>query len=125
MTRVSASLAQALGAKLPTPAKGSKYGNRKTIVGSLTFDSAKEARRYGELSLLQRAGQISDLALQTRFPLVVDTVTVAHYVADFTYLTASGERVIEDVKSPITRKESTYRLKFKIMAAMGLPVTEV
>jgi hypothetical protein len=69
MTRVSASLAQALGAKLPTPAKGSKYGNRKTIVGSLTFDSAKEARRYGELSLLQRAGEISDLALHRHRPL--------------------------------------------------------
>ena len=53
-------------------------------------------------------------------------MTVAHYVADFRYVrTADGVRVIEDVKSEITRKDKTYRLKAKIMAAMGLPVTEV
>ena len=35
-----------------------KYGNRKVSVNGIKFDSVKEARRYIDLSLLQRAGEI-------------------------------------------------------------------
>lgn len=38
-----------------------KYHNRKTVIDGITFDSAKEARRYMELKLLERAGEISNL----------------------------------------------------------------
>lgn len=103
-----------------------KFGNRKTVVDGITFDSAKEARRYGELKLLERAKVIRFLRTQPRFPLVVGETTVAHYVADFAYVrTADDVQVIEDVKSEATRKLPVYRLKAKIMAAMGLPVVEV
>ena len=106
--------------------KRSKFGNRKVEIDGLTFDSAKESRRYGALKLMERAGEIRFLRLQERFPLIVGETTVAYYVADFVYVrTADDVQVIEDVKSEITRKDSTYRLKFKIMAAMGLHVVEV
>jgi hypothetical protein len=102
-----------------------KYGNIKTPVGDLTFDSAKEARRYGELTLLQRAGQISDLRRQIPYPLIVNGVKVAKLVADFDYQEA-GELVVEDVKSPFTRKLPVWRLKSKMFAAQyGFPVREV
>lgn len=108
------------------PAKRPKYGNRQVKTPEQTFDSAKEARRYGDLVLMQRAGLIHDLRTQEAFPLVCNGVRVASYVADFVYIrTEDGATVVEDVKSEITRKNPVYRLKAKMMAAMGRPITEV
>ena len=45
----------------------SKYKNKKTQVDMYVFDSAKEAQRYRELKLLERAKEISNLELQPRF----------------------------------------------------------
>ena len=66
------------------------------------------------------------LFMAFQYPVAIPGVTVAKYIPDFVYLdNKTGREVIEDVKSPITKRESTYRLKFKIMAAMGLHVVEV
>lgn len=108
-----------------------KYGNRKTVVDGITFASAKEAKRYGELKLLERAGEIADLKLQPRFPLVVNGATVCTYVGDFSYHdtfqgAVMAQQVVEDVKSEATRKIATYRLKAKLFAALhGFPIREV
>jgi hypothetical protein len=103
----------------------SKYGNRKTIVDGLTFASAKEARRFGELKLLQRAGQIANLKLQPKFPLAVNGKVVCTYIADFQYDEFDG-LVVEDVKSEATRKNRAYRIKNKLFAALfGFPIREV
>ena len=109
----------------PLPAKRSKYGNRKTTVDGVTFDSAKEARRFLALKAEQAAGRISGLRLQVRFPLRVNDVRVCAWVADFVYL-RNGVRVVEDVKSEITRRHPVYRLKKKLVAAcLGIEITEV
>lgn len=47
-----------------------KYGNRKTTIGGTEFDSLKEARRYQELLLLERAGRITDLQTQVKYVLI-------------------------------------------------------
>lgn len=39
-----------------------KYNNRKIEVDGMVFDSKKEASRYEELLLLQKAGAISGTA---------------------------------------------------------------
>ena len=44
-----------------------KYNNKKVVLNGITFDSQKEARRYRDLSLLERAGEIKDLELQKAF----------------------------------------------------------
>ena len=44
-----------------------KYGNTKVKVDGITFDSKAEARRYGELKLLERAGEITSMELQPTF----------------------------------------------------------
>ena len=41
-----------------------KYKNKKVIVDDYIFDSIQESKRYKELKLLLRAGQIQDLELQ-------------------------------------------------------------
>lgn len=101
---------------------GNKYGARKTVVDGITFASAKEAKRYGELKLMERAGLIQGLALQPRFPLRVNDQLIATYVADFLFDEA-GETVVEDVKGVRT---PVYRLKKKLMKAIhGVEIVEV
>ncbi len=48
----------------------SKYKNQKCTVNDIEFDSKKEARRYGELLLMERAGTITDLQRQVTFELI-------------------------------------------------------
>lgn len=106
------------------PRKRSKMGNKKTCVGSFCFDSAKEARRYGLLALLERQGLIINLRMQVKYPLMVNGVLIASYVADFVYQ-KEGREIVEDVKSPFTRTLPVYRLKKKLMAAIhGIEIYE-
>jgi len=101
-------------AGLPMTIKRSKYGNRKTVVDGITFASAKEAKRFGELKLLEKAGVIADLTLQPRFPLKVNGLLICTYVGDFTYR-SDGASVVEDSKGFITPE---FRLKKKLMLAV-------
>lgn len=110
----------------------SKYRAVPTVIDNIRFASKAEARRYGELKLLAKAGEVRDLEIQPRFPLVVPTkgsvawTQVGHYVADFRYrLGAKGVLVVEDVKSKPT-KTPIYRLKKKMVEAIyGITITEV
>jgi hypothetical protein len=47
-----------------------KYGAKKTMVGEVQFASKKEAQRYMELQLLERAGEITNLRRQVKFELM-------------------------------------------------------
>ena len=97
-----------------------KYGNKKVVVDGYTFDSKKEARRYGELKLLVRAGRIKDLELQPKFELIptirtdTETLRKVSYYADFQYVDVeSGKIIVEDVKSVAT-KTPVYLLKKRL-----------
>jgi hypothetical protein len=104
-----------------------KYGNIPTAVDGITFASRKEARRWGELVIMQRAGLIRGLEPHPRYELVVNGRRVGHYTADFRYTdAATGAVVVEDTKSPATRKEAAYRLRRELMLAVhGIDVKEV
>jgi len=103
-----------------TSAKRSKYRNVRTILDGITFDSKKEAVRYADLKLLEKAGLIRDLELQPRIPLICNGVKIGSYVGDFAY-SERGIRIIEDVKSPAT-KTPVYNLKKKILATYSPPI---
>lgn len=91
----------------------SKYGNVKTKVDGITFDSKAEAKRYSELKMLEKSGVISNLELQPRFEICPrvkwngKTIAKRSYVADFKY-TENGIDIVEDVKGMRT---SVYILK--------------
>lgn len=82
----------------------SKYNATKTVVDGITFASKAEARRYGELKVLERAGEISDLKLQPRFDLYsAKLAKVGTYLGDFSYtefydMGVIAAEVVEDVK---------------------------
>jgi hypothetical protein len=103
----------------------SKYHATPTEVDGIRFASKAEARRYGELLLMEREGEIMDIRLQPRFPLLVNSVKVGTYVADFMYLIPGQPpvSVVEDVKGA---KTPVYRLKKKIVEAQyGIEIQEV
>lgn len=106
----------------------SKYGNHKTTVDGITFDSKAEAARYQKLLLWEKAGHIADLRRQVRFDLIPRqklggrTLPAVYYKADFTY-TQDGKYIVEDVKGMIT---PVYRLKRRLMLDKhGIEVQEV
>jgi hypothetical protein len=101
-----------------------KFRNKPTTLGGLTFSSKAEARRYGELSLLQRAGLITNIVVQPKFHIGVNGYHICDYIADFSYQ-ENGTEVVEDVKSHPT-KTPEYRLKKKLMQAVhGIEVKEI
>lgn len=103
-----------------------KYGAVRTELDGVTFASKAEARRYAELRLLEKAGEIEGLELQPKFPITVCGVKVCTYVSDFAYLPKGGlRRTVEDVKAAVT-KTRIYRLKVKLVFAVyGITITEI
>jgi len=77
-----------------------KYAAQAVVVDGHRFDSMAEARRYGELRMLERAGMVVGLVLQPRFELHAppNGVRIGCYVADFAYEHPTDGFVVEDVK---------------------------
>ena len=95
-----------------------KYHSKKTTIDGITFDSKKEANRYCELRLLEKAGKIKDLRLQHQFVLQPPfkkngkSIRAITYVADFVYYDFERMRnVVEDVKG---YKTDVYQIKKKM-----------
>ena len=99
--------------------KESKYRNTKIVVDNIMFDSIREAERYKELKLLERAKEVAELKLQPRFKLSCGGKPIKvrskgfpggrhlTYIADFQYWDcATHKTVVEDVKgfdTPVSR----------------------
>lgn len=100
----------------------SKYRNEPITIDGHRFPSKKEANRYKQLLLLQRAGAISALSLQVPFelqpafrhPITGKTIRAIHYIADFTYFDSDGKMHIEDVKGSEDFTTPEFKLKRKM-----------
>lgn len=124
---------------------GNKYHNKKITIDGVTFDSKKEARRFQELKILEKAGQISKLERQVKFTLIPaqrepDTIGArggrkpgkliereCAYFADFAYIEKqeNGEKVVvvEDTKG---MKTPEYIIKRKLMLyRFGIRIREI
>ena len=102
-----------------------KYNNKKETIDGLTFDSAKEARHYRYLRMLERVGEITELETQKTFELLPkqDGERAVKYSADFCYKDKEGKPVVEDVKG---YKTKDYILKRKMMLFFhNVKITEV
>lgn len=126
-----------------------KYGARKITRDGMVFDSLKEYRRWLELSLLERAGTITDLQRQVEFELIpaqyetferygkngkrlkdgqICVEKAVKYIADFVYQ-QDGKTVVEDVKGyrdPSSAGYAKFVLKRKMMLYFhGIKIKEV
>ena len=104
-----------------------KFNNKPVTVDGHRFASKAEAKRYGELKLMENAGKIDLLTLQSRYTLEVNGMRICAYSADFSYRafprTANKCIVVEDVKGVRT---PVYRIKKKLMKAIyGIDITEI
>lgn len=124
-----------------------KYGSKKTILDGIAFDSKKEANRWAELKILEKAGKIEDLRRQVKFVLIPaqyeDSTEVYQrgankgkpkrgklleheccYICDFAYRsTATDRMVVEDTKG---FKTKDYIIKRKLMLERyGIRIMEV
>ena len=117
-----------------------KYHSKKVELDGVKFDSKKEAKRYRELLLLERAGGIKDLQTQVKYELVPSQKDMSgrvieravNYIADFVYTDISGpvqKLIVEDVKGYRNTKGGAYALysiKRKLMLyKFGIRITEV
>jgi hypothetical protein len=135
--------------------KPSKYRAKPTEVDNIRFASKKEAKRYAELKLLEKAGEVRRIELQPSFDLfVVDhtvgarikraaarmrgegsildgRIKVGTYRADFAYeqqgLSASeNERWRRVIEDVKGFKTPVYRLKKKMVEAIyGITIREL
>lgn len=110
-----------------------KYGNRKVLMDGVEHASKKQGLRWVRLRQDERDGKIRNLRREVPYRLEVNGDLICKYIADHVYeipLENVGggwtETVVEDVKSPITRKNRAYRIKVKLMAAIyGIKIREV
>lgn len=136
-----------------TKSHRSRYANVKRHVhpDGTKLDSGRELRRYCDLLLLQKAGEIFGLRVHPRYPITIADVPILikskgypngrhlTYVADFSYIQwdktvmessdgtltgHEGERVIEDVKMESGFRTEIYKIKRALMEAMGRKITE-
>lgn len=118
------------GRRKATGSSGNKYGNRKIFEDGEVFDSRKEYRRWKELILLVKAGEISQLKRQVKYTLIPSQrepdITgprggirpgklierEVSYIADFVYTDKDGQTVVEDCKGMRTKE---YIIKRKLL----------
>lgn len=117
-----------------------KYRNTKVTVDGVTYDSKKEYRRFCELLLMEKSGEITDLRRQVEFELIPaqrepDTIgkrggikkgklieRKCSYRADFVYK-ENGKTVVEDTKGMRTKD---YIIKRKLLLYVhGIRIREV
>lgn len=113
--------------------KTNKYHSSKVEVDGIVFDSKKEAKRYQELLLLEKAGAIQDLQRQVKFVLIPSQYIQegkkrrcvereCAYIADFVYR-ENDRVVVEDTKGFKTKE---YIIKRKMMLHFyGVRIKEV
>lgn len=107
-----------------------KFSAIPTTVDGIRFDSLREARRWGELRLMERAGEIRGLRRQVKIelqgqkgPLLTRAGRRMRLTVDFAYEDArrGWATVYEDSKGMPTRD---YEVRRAVAQAMGIEVTE-
>lgn len=109
-----------------TKKKPRRFRNKPVQFGGLKFDSKREAERWGQLVVLEKLGHITELRRQVAYELAPAvklegerrTKPAMRYIVDFEYRGADDKLVVEDIKSPATAKESTFRAKLHLMKSV-------
>jgi hypothetical protein len=98
-----------------------KMHSKQTIVSGFNykFPSKLEARRYEQLILLERAGEIRNLKLQPEYvlssgyvdPNTGEKMRQVIYIGDFEYI-ENGKLVLEEIKGFET---DVFRMKWRLV----------
>lgn len=88
--------------------KRNKYLAVKVIRDGIKFDSKKECKRYAELKLLVKAGEIQSFIHQVPFIYEIEGKKMFKYIADYVIINNDGSKRVEDVKG-FDKKTKKYR----------------
>jgi hypothetical protein len=104
---------------LAAQTKRNKYRAQPITVDGIRFASKAEATRFQTLMMYERGGMIEGLEAHPKFELFGrDGSHIGFYSADSSYvICATGQAVVEDVKSPITARTAAFRRTLKLMRA--------
>ena len=100
-----------------------KYFAKKATQDGYRFDSLAEHKRYGELRLLEKAGEIKKLEVHPAYSIDwggEEDKHICTVILDFRYLDKVGGEHIEDVKGVSTAVSSLKRRL--VEAARGIKV---
>lgn len=102
---------------------------KRVKVDGITFDSKGEARRYGELKLLQAAEAIRILTVHPRLSLIVNGTKIGrgYLILDFMYeewKDNGWRRVYEDFKAVDTRESALRRQLAEAIHGVTIKVTQ-
>ncbi len=97
----------------------SKYANVQIVADGVRWGSKAEYARWCELKLLEKAGQIRDLAPHPHIDLIVNDKLVGVWIGDYTYM-ENAHRVFEDHKGK-DNALSKFKRKF-VEAYAGIKV---
>jgi hypothetical protein len=99
----------------------SKYRNIKTTIDGIKFDSVKEAKRYGYLQILKKAGEIQSFEHHKKFVLLesfTNTQGVHRspitYTPDFVVTRKDGSVYAEDIKGSRDIITTVFIIKRKL-----------
>lgn len=99
-----------------------KYRAKRTELDGMQFDSKREAERWQQLKLLEKAGIVKNLQRQVTYECWVNSRLICKYRADYVYDDAEKGHVIEDAKGFRT---PVYRMKRKLVEAChGINILE-
>lgn len=85
-----------------------KYNAKPVIIDGIKFASTKEGKRYSELNLLRKSGEVNFFFMQTPIQLPGNV----RYFLDFLIFWKDGSYTFEDVKG---RDTPTSKVKRKIV----------
>lgn len=119
---------QRAGRQQPAPPKKSKLRNQPVTVDGIRFHSKREANRYCQLKIMEKAGAISGLHLQVEY-ILAPSVEIngrkkppLRYFADFVYM-EHGVKVVEDAKG---HRTDVYKIKRHLVKHIhGVDIREI
>ncbi len=100
-----------------------KYRAKKTTIDGVTFDSIKESKYYLGLKAEAARGEISNLIIHPKYPILINDIKVCDVELDFVYFdNRSGKQRYIDVKGWCKKKKkylvtSESALKKKMVEA--------
>jgi len=104
----------------------SKYGSNHAVSSDgRVFPSKRECKRYEELLLLEKLGEITDLECQVKWPLIPkqEGERAVTWTSDFQYRDKAGAFHVEDSKGCKTQQ---YIIRRKLMLFFhGVRIEEV
>ena len=100
-----------------------KYNAKRTSVDGYMFDSMREAHHYGDLKLMERAGELSGIEVHPVYPIEINGMRICAVEADFRFVQRGTIRV-QDVKGMDTALSKIKRKLVKAIHGVEIEVVK-